>query len=103
MQPAQPSLIEMFAPMTLIIAIFYFLIIRPQSKKMKLHDSFIKDLKRGDEVVTSSGIFGKIDGLTESVATLEIANGVKIKILRKQVAGSAAVAAASATPTETKK
>lgn len=92
MQPAQPSAIEMFLPFLLIFVIFYFLIIRPQSKRAKQHDGFLKDLKRGDEVVTASGILGKIDGLTEQIVTLEIANGVKIKMLRKQVAAMTAAA-----------
>jgi len=89
MSPAQPSPIEMFLPFIFIFVIFYFLIIRPQSKRLKTHDAFLKDIKRGDSVITSSGILGTIDGLTEQFVTLEIANGVKIKMLRKQIATSA--------------
>lgn len=96
MQPAQPNMLEMFMPFIIVLGIMYFLMIRPQSKRLKQHESFLKDLKRGDEVVTSSGILGKIDGMTEQFVTLEIADGVKIKMLRKQIAGSAAAAVTEA-------
>lgn len=89
MQPAAtPSTLEMLLPFVAMFAIFYFLIIRPQGKKMKEHEKFVKDLKRGDSVVTASGILGTIDGLTEQIVTLEIASGVKIKLLKKQIAGA---------------
>lgn len=87
MNPAQPSMIEMFMPFVVMIGVFWFLIIRPQGKKAKEHDSFLQSLKRGDAVITNSGMLGVVDGLTESVVTLEIANGVKAKFLRKQISG----------------
>lgn len=89
---AQPSIFEMFLPLIFIFVIFYFLIIRPQSKKMKEQDKMLSELKRGDDVVTSSGILGRIEGLTDVVVTLEIADGVRIKVLRKQIAGLQAAA-----------
>lgn len=88
MQPAQPSMLEMFLPFLIIFVIFYFLIIRPQSKRLKAHDRFVSDLKRGDSVITNSGIIGTIDALNDTIATLEVDNGVKIKVLRKQIAAS---------------
>ncbi len=88
MQPTQPSTIEMFLPFIAIFVIFYFLIIRPQSKRAKQHEGFLKDLKRGDQVISESGILGTIDGLTEQFVTLEIAPDVKVKMLRKKVTGS---------------
>lgn len=90
MQPAQPSMFEMFLPFGVILVIFYFLIIRPQSKRLKTHDKFIAELKRGDTVVTASGILGTIDGMTDQIVTLEVASGVKMKVLKKQIAASAA-------------
>ena len=90
MSSAQPSPVEMFLPFIFIFVIFYFLIIRPQSKRLKTHEAFLKEIKRGDQVITSSGILGTIDGLMEQFVTLEIASGVKIKVLRKQIASSAA-------------
>ncbi len=88
MQPTQPSTIEMFLPFIAIFVIFYFLIMRPQSKRAKQHEGFLKDLKRGDQVISDSGILGTIDGLTEQFVTLEIAPDVKVKMLRKKVTGS---------------
>lgn len=82
----QPSAIEMFVPFIFIFVIFYFLIIRPQSKRQKEHQKFLSELKRGDEVITASGILGRIDGITEQFVTVEIADGVKVKMLRTQIA-----------------
>ena len=88
MNPAQqPSMLEMFLPFGLIFIIFYFLIIRPQGKRLKDHDKFVTGLKRGDEVVTNSGILGTIDGLTDHIVTLEVSSGMKMKVLKKQIAG----------------
>jgi preprotein translocase subunit YajC len=90
LNPAQPSILEMMFPFLLILVVFYFFIIRPQSKRMKQQESFLKELKRGDAVVTQSGIFGVIDGLTDQVVTLDLGNGLKIKMLKRQIAGSQA-------------
>lgn len=68
------------------LAIMYFLMIRPQMKKQKQHQEFLTKLKRGDEVLTQSGLLGKVEGLTDTFATLEIAPGVRVKILRSQIA-----------------
>lgn len=90
----QPSALEMFVPFIFIFVIFYFLIIRPQAKRQKEQQKFISEIKRGDEVVTASGILGRIDGLTEQFVTLEIADGVKVKMLRNQIATSQKAATA---------
>ncbi len=95
----QPSAFEMFVPFIFIFVIFYFLIIRPQSKRQKDHQKFLNEVKRGDEVVTSSGILGRVEGITEQFVTLEIADGVKVKMLRNQIATSQK----AATATEDKK
>ncbi len=88
MNPAsQPSALEMFLPWLVLLPIFYFLIIRPQGKRVKDHEKLITELKRGDAVITNSGILGVIDGMTEDYVTLEIAQNVKIKMLKKQIAG----------------
>lgn len=84
----QPSAFEMFVPFIFIFVIFYFLIIRPQSKRQKEHQKFLNEIKRGDEIVTSSGILGRVEGLTEQFVTVEIAEGVKVKMLRSQIATS---------------
>lgn len=85
----QPNPIASFIPMILIFVVFYFLLIRPQQKKAKLMQEFLANLKKGDEVVTSGGLHGKITGLTDTVATLEIADKVKVKVMRANIAMSA--------------
>lgn len=80
-----PSLLMNLVPIIAMVVIFYFLMIRPQVKTQKIKQEFLSQLKRGDEVLTSSGIFGTIEGLTEKFITLEIADGVKIRILRDRV------------------
>ncbi|OGP04381.1 MAG: preprotein translocase subunit YajC [Deltaproteobacteria bacterium GWA2_38_16] len=80
------GLLEMALPLVLMVLVFYFLLIRPQSKRTKEHQSLLKSLKRGDEVVTAAGIYGTIHGLTDTVVTLEVDNDVKIKIDRIQIA-----------------
>src|SRR5687768_15165650 len=85
-----PSALEQMIPFVAIFAIFYFFIIRPQSKRQKTHINFVTNLKRGDEVITSGGIYGTVEGLTDSFVTLEVADDVKIRILKTQIAGTAA-------------
>lgn len=88
----QPAAWEQFLPFIVLLPIFYFLIIRPQGKRLKDHDSFVSGLKRGDAVITNAGILGTIDGMTDDYVTLEIAPNVKIKMVKKQIAGSQAKA-----------
>jgi preprotein translocase subunit YajC len=76
------------APWIAMAFIFYFLIVRPQARKQKEQQEVNSGLKRGDEVLTSGGIFGTIEGLTDKFVTLEIADGVSIRILRSQIMGS---------------
>ena len=85
---ARPSIIEQFAPFVLIFGIFYFLVIRPQQRRSKDHQSFVSGLNRGDSVLTSGGILGTIEGLTEQFVTLQIADGVRVRILRSQISSS---------------
>jgi len=86
---ASPAGGSIMVPLALSFAIFYFLIIRPQSKRQKKHTGFLGNLKRGDSVLTSSGILGTVEGITDKFVTLEIAEGVRIKILKGQLAGLA--------------
>ncbi len=71
--------------LVIMFAIFYFLLIRPQQKRAKQHKQLLEALKVGDQVVTAGGIHGKIAALQESVVTIEIAAGVKIKVNRSSV------------------
>jgi preprotein translocase subunit YajC len=84
-----------FLPMILIFVVFYFLLIRPQQKKAKLQQEFLSNLKKGDEVVTSGGLQGKITGLTDTVVTLEIADNVRVKVSRQYILSSASTLAAA--------
>lgn len=75
-----------FIPFVLIFLIFWFLIIRPQQKKARIHRELLESLKKGDEVKTDSGIHGTVVRLAEDYATLEIANKVQIRIDRARIA-----------------
>jgi preprotein translocase subunit YajC len=70
----------------LLLAIMYFLMIRPQQKRAKQHKSFMENLKRGDTVVTSGGLYGKITGITDDAITLEIAEKVRVKVTKSSIA-----------------
>ena len=83
--PAQNPLMSLIFPLG-AVGIFYFLIMRPQMAKQKKHQEFLKQLKRGDEVLTASGILGRVEGLTDLYITLEIAPSVRIKVVRSQIA-----------------
>lgn len=76
-----------FLPLILMFAIFYFLLIRPQQKKAKMHREFLGGLKRGDYVLTSGGIYGRIIDVDGDVLTVEIAKDMSIKINRNFVSG----------------
>ncbi len=76
-----------FLPLILMFVVFYFLLIWPQQKKAKAHRQVLANLQKGDNVVTSSGIYGQITGLTDTTVTLEIAEKVRIKVSRSAVAG----------------
>ena len=76
-------------PFLVILGVFYIFIIRPAQRRQKTQSTFVSSLKRGDNVLTNSGIFGTIEGLTDQFVVLEIADGVRIRILRSQIAGNA--------------
>jgi preprotein translocase subunit YajC len=83
--PPQPGMLQMVMPFGLMFLVIYFLIMRPQQKKMKEHQESLSKLKHGDEVVTNAGIFGKVTGITDKVVTVEIAEGVRVKMLKGQI------------------
>ena len=76
-----------FVPLILMFAIFYFLLIRPQQKKAKLHRELVASLKKGDKVVSSGGLHGVVTGLTDDVVTMEIAPKVRVKVSRGNISG----------------
>ncbi|QQR81980.1 MAG: preprotein translocase subunit YajC [Deltaproteobacteria bacterium] len=93
-QPASPaSSLQMFLPMILVFVIFYFLLIRPQSKQRKQHQDLLNTLKKGDEVVTAGGIHGKVHGVADNIVTLEIADNVRVKMDKQQITSVKTLAA----------
>ena len=76
-----------FVPLILMFAIFYFLLIRPQQKKAKMHKQMLSSVKKGDKVVSSGGLHGVITGVTDDVVTMEIAPKVRVKVSRSSIAG----------------
>ena len=81
----QPSLFASFIPLILIFIIFYFLLIRPQQKKAKEHKILLDSIKRGDQVLTSGGIIGKVVKADAQELTVEISNNVNVRIFRSTV------------------
>lgn len=86
---AQQSPIMSMVPFVLVFLVLYFLMIKPQKKKLEQEQQFLNSIQKGDEIFTKSGIIGKIVGLTEKVVTLEVSEGMKIKLLKSQIAGNA--------------
>ena len=76
---------SLLIPTMLIIGIMYFLMIRPQQKRLKEHQAMVAAIRRGDTIVTSGGIIGKVAKVEDQELQVEIAEGVKIKILRSTV------------------
>ncbi len=76
-----------FIPLILIFAIMYFLLIRPQQKKVKDHQAMVQALRRGDQVVTQGGLIGKVTKVKEdNELEVEIATGVKVRVVRGTIA-----------------
>lgn len=76
-----------FVPLILIFAIMYFLLIRPQQKKVKEHAAMVAALRRGDEVVTQGGLIGKVTKvMDDEKVEVEISQGVKVKVVKNTVA-----------------
>ena len=71
--------------MVVFVVIFYFLLIRPQQKKAKEHQALVSKLSAGDEVVTTGGILGKVIEVGDSFVTIEVADGVRLKVQKFQV------------------
>lgn len=76
-----------FLPIILIFAIMYFMLIRPQQKKMKEHQAMVEAVRKGDKVVTQGGIVGKVSRVPEGAEIeVEIAEGVKVKVIKSTIA-----------------
>ena len=82
----QPSMLASFIPLILIFLIFYFLLIRPQQKKQKEHKILLDSIQRGDEILSSGGILGKVIKVDNDKITVEISKGVNVTVIRSTVA-----------------
>lgn len=98
--PGAGDAFRSFLPMIFIFVIFYFLLIAPMRKKQKRQQQMLSQLKKGDEIVTGGGIFGRIAAFDEAhgFVVLQIADNVKIKVLRSAIAGPAGEPEAGAAP-----
>ena len=74
-----------FIPLILIFAIMYFLMIRPQQKRVKQHRAMVEALKKGDQIVTQGGIIGKVASIRDDDLEVEIAPGVKVRVVRSTI------------------
>lgn len=83
--PAQPNALMQMLPLVLIFVVFYFLLIRPQAKRAKEHKSMVAALSAGDEVVTGGGILAKVIEVSDQFLTVEVAEGVQVKVQRHTV------------------
>jgi preprotein translocase subunit YajC len=81
-----PGPLVSLMPIALMFVVLYFLLIRPQQKRAGDHATMIKNLKRNDEIVTTGGIYGRIQSLADDVLVVEIAPNVRVRLERAQVA-----------------
>ena len=79
-QGGESSQMSFFIMMALMIVVFYFFMIRPNMKKQKELRNFRESLKKGDKIITTGGIYGKINNISENIATIDVGNNVIIKI-----------------------
>jgi len=82
---AQPSPIGQFAPILIMVAIFYFLIIRPQMRREKERKNLINSLKQGDRVLFAGGMIGQVASIKDNTVMVQIADGVKVEVTRGSI------------------
>jgi len=81
-----PGPIVSLMPIAAMFVVLYFLLIRPQQKRARDHDSMVENLKRNDEIVTTGGLYGRVQAIADKVLTVEIAPNVRVRIDRAQLA-----------------
>ena len=101
LQAAGGSAIMQFLPLLLILVVFYFFMIRPQMKRQKEQTGFADSIERGKEVVTASGMIGRINKIEGNVVTLEIAKGVFVRTIKSSISKEMTEAFAGAAKDET--
>ncbi len=92
---APPAWLQ-FLPLVGMVAIFWFLIIRPQMRRQKEHAAKVSGMKKGDKVVTAGGLIGKVIKVDDDYADIEIANGVRVKAVKSTIGDIIPPAGASA-------
>jgi preprotein translocase subunit YajC len=99
-----PGIGSFLMPIGVFLAILYFLVLRPEKKKALQQRKFLEALKKGDEVVTQGGIYGRVANINDQVITLEIADKVKIRVTRSSISGisSPASGGSEASPSSSK-
>lgn len=86
-QAAQPNPIMSMIPLILVFLVFYFLMLRPQKKKMEEEKKFLEGIKKGEEVYTKSGLIGIVYGISDKVVTLQLEGDSKVKVLKSHISG----------------
>jgi len=84
--PTEANPLMSFLPLVLIFVVFYFLLIRPQTKRAKEHKTMVEGLAKGDEVVTNGGLLGRITAVGENFVQIKVAENVEVKIQKQAVA-----------------
>ncbi|MBK9495054.1 MAG: preprotein translocase subunit YajC [Aquimonas sp.] len=82
---AQPSPLQPLIMLGIFFAVFFFLVIRPQMKRAKEHRNMVAALSKGDEVITGGGILGRIEEVGESFISVEVADGIRLKMQRQSI------------------
>ncbi|MFQ5455270.1 MAG: preprotein translocase subunit YajC [Nitrospirota bacterium] len=80
------NMLTSLIPFVIIFVLFYFLLILPQQKKQKSHKAMLEAMKKGDKVITTGGILGTVSNISKDIITLNVADNVRIKILRSNIA-----------------
>src|SRR3989338_1909408 len=83
--PAQGAGFMEFLPLIVLVAVFYFLVLRPQSKRAKEHKAMVEALQRGDEIVTTGGEVGRVSKVYEEYVGVEIAENIEVTVLKSAI------------------
>lgn len=86
-EAAQGSVLMNIAPILIIFVIFYFLVIRPQSKKIRAHQDMMNQLKKGDNIVTGGGFIGTVIAIQDDIVTIDLGKGMEVRALRQTLGG----------------
>ena len=94
------SALSAFFPLVIFVVIFYFFILRPQKKRQKTHDNLVSNLARGDKIITAGGFFGIVREVKDDSVIIEIAEGIKARVLKGSISTKVTAAEAPAAPAQ---